>query len=441
MFDHSVRRAGHNESAGIKSAAATAAKIAQLGFVAPRLYGSGRTRVCGLSLPVSIAEVIAEECLSADRLDVLVRAVSDAIPVCLHPEDFPTGVSTIDSWRQFCETIRTSMVRREVPTTGIGFCMHSHRMPLEAYCLIADSLLGCGPRHVFLDSLQMATHRDRRIVACAEANWTFLWRQRTTARPVLPVYGGLVRSACKLLADEVATTPISATSLLAPTGTAWVPVGLPITRFCSPDGRIERRRLEIALRQMVKLADDLYDQVGWHDPRQRSDAIANRRLAVHLFELGDLLQRSNRSPATLQSLNWLSELLSTIKCELASSSAQLAIDSGMLPSLTLANPVGHWKKGVHRERWWRHWEDAIRHAAVRNRNLLVMSPASILPANGIDGASYADLLPLLAFADAWCFASNGPMPGWTIPQFRKFHRRARATIQGSQRTSFVAAGV
>jgi hypothetical protein len=78
---------------------------------------------------------------------------------------------------------------------------------------------------------------------------------------------------------------------------------------------------------------------------------------------------------------------------------------------------------------------------MRHRNLLVMSPYAIIPTDASPTADFSDLLPVIALADAWAFGAPPDFSGWTAAEYRHFHRRARATIQGSHSASFVAAGV
>lgn len=416
-------------------------EIAELGFDPPRRSGRERSILCGTSLRVSLNDTLFDRRLAGDFFDTLCVFIGNGVPVSLVPEDFPANASAIESWRLFCELIQSRFAEQGIHTRGLGFCMHSHRMPLEAYCLIADSLLGLGPRYVFLDSLQMAEHCDSRVAQRTASNWKFLWRHRAQRRAVQPVYGGLVRSTCRLLADEVAGAVIPTRSLLAPAGSAWLPVGLPVSRFCCPAGTPDWDRLRLALRRLLILVDKLIPELEWHDPRQRADASTNRRVAVCATGLGDLLLRSGRSPQALESLNWLTELVGRIQKELSAQSSKLATTSEMLPALKQSNPVCGWSAGLDRDRWHRQWEIAVQEAAVRHRNLLVLSPSSVLPKHQPDCAGFADLLPVLGIADAWSFDCDAQTRGFNLTQFRDFHRRARATIQSAQRASFVAAGV
>lgn len=413
-------------------------KIARLGFVPPPRYGPERSAVCGTSLRLSVQDMFTDSNFTEKFMQSLSAFVGAGLPVCILAEDFPSDNSPIESWRRCCQCIRDEFLRRRLPTATISCCIHSHRMPLEAYCLIADTLLGFGPRYVFLDSMQMAQHSDSRVTERTNSNWVFLWRQRLGARPVIPIYGGLVRSACRLLSDEVAKGVIPSNSLHAPIGTAWVGIGLPLVGFATTNGQLDWNRLEDALAEMMLLADQLFEQATWTDSRQIDDVRENRRLAVHVSGLGELLQRRGQSATVLASLQSLANSVRRIRSALVAHSERLAAKFSMLPALTEAEPLAEWTDLGKRAHWRRQWDIAVQESAVRHRNLLVMSPESVLPEAMAGSASFADLLPLLAIADAWSFESSARTPGWTVAEFRDFHRRARATIQGAQQTSFVA---
>jgi hypothetical protein len=294
---------------------------------------------------------------------------------------------------------------------------------------------------VFLDSLQMSAHGNPDIQDRADANWSFLWRQRNTERPVMPVYGGIVRSACPLLADEVAATVLPGSGLHSPVNAAWLPITLPLTRFATSDGQIEWPLLQAGIRQAVMLGEQMLDQVYWPDPGQRADARLNRRLAVEICAIGDLVVRQGEDPTRLECLNWLVEAIGRIRGQLHEESQRIAAEHGAIPALQEADHVSQWSAGPHRESWHQRWEDALRRSAVRHRNLLVMSPYSLIPTGASSAPAFSDLLPAIGLADAWSFAAPADFHGWNAAEYRYFHRRARATIQGSHSASFVAAGV
>ena len=78
---------------------------------------------------------------------------------------------------------------------------------------------------------------------------------------------------------------------------------------------------------------------------------------------------------------------------------------------------------------------------MRHRNLLAISPYAVLPRRSHAHAGFTDLLPVIRQADTWAFAPAASFDGWNINQFKHFHKRARAIIQGSQDAAVIAAGV
>ena len=293
MFDHTQTKESRWWPAVDAHVDTTHAEITALGFDLPKLSSTHPSVAGGLSIPVSVSKIIADKFVAEAFLENLACLIAKKIPICLQPEDFPDAYTPIDAWRLLCEAVADHLSQKKLPKRQIATCMHSHRMPLPAYCLIADSIFGRGRRYVFLDGLQMAVHRDPRIETRTSANWIFLWRQRNVDYPVIPVYVSFVRSACKLLADETATTIEPAASMLVPRGTAWMSIGLPITRFCTDAGRIDQKRLEDALRALVLLADQLIDKSSWHVALQRTDAsrFTFRGSAIYCKSAGTLRVR------------------------------------------------------------------------------------------------------------------------------------------------------
>ena len=77
---------------------------------------------------------------------------------------------------------------------------------------------------------------------------------------------------------------------------------------------------------------------------------------------------------------------------------------------------------------------------MRHRNMLIISPYSVLPTTTCS-AGYMDLLPVLAYADAWSFADVPEFLDWNLDQYKAFHRRAWAVIQVRKTDTPVAARV
>ena len=391
----------------------------------------------GAAEVVCVQAVLEKNVHSARTLDRLCR-MSGESPICLHPTDLPSGEHGIEAWQRFCDLLQERAIRRHRKLRRLATCIHSHHVPLGRFHAATDAVFGQGERYVFLDSLQLQSHRDQRVCAVTDHNWRYLWEERRTVRPV---YGGLVKSACPLLADEVAMTVVPGVGLLSPAHSAWLPVQLDITALADGSGTIDESMLRSVVDRALRIADRNIDCLRWPGRRRSADAWQNRRIAFCLTGIGDLVHRTGADPADLSTLHIMGQLVNLVRQALDESSGRLATERGELPSLARACPAISWFDGPHGPAWRSQFDAARRSAAIRHRNLLVMSPDTVVPAIEQPSPGYADLLPLIAAADAWAFAGAPGYGKWNATQFKHFHRRARAVIQGSQGTARIAAGV
>lgn len=362
-------------------------------------------------------------------------------PVCLHPVDLPADGPGLSAWSQFCELLRAAALRRQVPLGEIATCIHSHHLPLRDFHGLTDAAFGEGDRFVFLDNLQMQCHRNERVAAVTADNWTYFWRDRHEAGRVMPVYGGHVRSACALLADEVAMTVAPGPGLLSPGHSAWLPVRTDLSALADERGEIDEDLLRSTVDAALTAAEQRFDSYRWPGRRRRADAYLNRRVALLVTGFGDLVERSGADPAGLPCLQAMQRLVRCIRQQLDQTSARLARRFGEVPALSRICPAASWFDGSHDRTWRTHFDAARRDAATRHRNLLAMSPYSVLPATKPASPDYIDLLPLIGAADAWSFAGVPQLPDWNVMHFKHFHRRARAVIQASHNVARIAAGV
>jgi hypothetical protein len=226
-----------------------------------------------------------------------------------------------------------------------------------------------------------------------------------------------------------------------PAGSAWLPISLHLPNFADDTGRITWAELHRALKACVDLGDQLLDLLSWTTPSQRSDAWMNRRLAIAISGIGDLVRAAGSDPACLGTLQWADRLMQRIRKTVWDHSHIIAGRTALIPALARSDPSGGFCDRAQKQNWQRRWRTALASSAVRNRNLLVMSPYSVLPESGGDTGDFADLLPVLAYADAFAFAGRPPTGGWNIGQFRSFHTRAWAVMQRQNGRSLVAAGV
>jgi len=249
-----------------------------------------------------------------------------------------------------------------------------------------------------------------------------------------------VRSCCPLLAAEGSSTVGNHFGMTVPAGSAWVPLVVDLARFLRKDATIDRQRLQRTLELCVRHGDALHDHLAWHGSALKFDARLNRRLAIFVTGIGDVAAAAFSDPSSLSCLRALDELLGWIHTCLWDASRALAGERGALPALVEKQPSRRWRDRSHRQDWDRRWRLAVARVQVRNRNLLLLSPYSILPRRSRATPDYADLMPLLAHADVVGGAGPPWLWQWQASDLKHFYERMRAEIVRLNATSFIAAG-
>lgn len=394
----------------------------------------------GAALSVTVLAALASGD-GGEMLRPVVELVRTRMPITLCLRDLGDGDSAADALESFCTMLRDRLLVENLPPAGIGVSLASHVVPLEAYLLLTSALLGRGPRYVILDSLQMRHHDDPRAQRTADHNWAFLWRSRDGHPSVVPAYAASVTTRCPLLGDEAATAILPELGLQTPVGGAWLPLVVRLPDFSDGRGHLSWERLGRALIAAVDLGEELLDCLDWPAASLVRDAMENRRLAIELRGLGDLVVERGADPAHLASLRWLDEVVARAHALLWDRSRVLARTRGPLPSLVRSEPAIGWRCDRSRSDWKLRWRQALAGSAVRHRNLLVLSPCSVLPAGAPAASDYLDLLPVLHHADAFAFARPPTACFRDTREFARFHRRAWAVMQRRNAASFIATGV
>jgi hypothetical protein len=373
------------------------------------------------------------------------RLMQDRVPVALSLTGMrgsgDSEACATTALQRFCEYLRSLLCHVAYDPASISLCLRSHQLPLQAFSLISNSVLGQGPRYVYLDGIQMRRQHNAAVQALSEQNWQFLWRHRRAGAEVLPVYGGLVRSACRLLSDEVAGAVLPGSATVVPASSAWLSLELPLCSFVNDAGQFDWPGLSRTIARAIAASDRMHDGLSWPCWRQLADAKLHRRLAVFVTGLGDLAVRCGQDPSGFGTLNWLNDIVVGVRRELHLASTLLARQHGPLPAVARNDPSASLRAGPTRDRWRSHWQSAVRTYALRHRNLLVLSPYAVMPEKSPSTACFADLLPVIRHADAWCFSTTQQFDGWHIDAYRRFHERAWALIQGHNEGCAVAAGV
>jgi hypothetical protein len=88
--------------------------------------------------------------------------------------------------------------------------------------------------------------------------------------------------------------------------------------------------------------------------------------------------------------------------------------------------------------WERRWKKALRDVAVRHLNLTTISPWDVFPREKQADLRYADLLPLMRFADSLAFQCNVSIAHWNVNEFNGFYERVSAIVRSNGAAGLVA---
>lgn len=391
---------------------------------------------CGTGLRFDVRTLLADPA-GMRREFARVRALLlGRVPVTLTLAD--GGLQAARRIEQLLSRLRRAIRPACLPVSLLGLAVPASDLPLPAFMLMSKVLFGDGPRYALLDARHLERGHGQDD---PDAAWTTLYQERGRRWRLQPVYATETRTRCSLLSDESAVTVLEPGGLLAPAATAWLPLVFNVCRFADRAGRIDETALLARLRRGVSLADQLFDRLLWIDAEQRRDAAANRRLAIRVDGLAEVLYLRGKRHGDFGGLRFLDRLLGRIHDCAWRESHRLAGVRGLLPALAARDPSLAVTDPSHRRHWRERWHEALQTAAVRHRNLLVLSPYALLPRGSHGADASLDLLPLLAHADVCGFSGATGFAGWSIGDFRQFHRRAWAVLARRSAAACVAAGV
>ena len=258
-------------------------------------------------------------------------------------------------------------------------------------------------------------------------NWKQIWDLRTT-RSVNLLCAPYVMSPCRLLPAEPANCLIPGSALQAPMGSAWVACGIDVTELTRADGSIALATLDDAVRDAVQKGEAVHSCTRWPTARQRHDGWLNRRLAIDLRGIGALVRLRGQDPGSFEVLKEMAALLGRVRRTAQDESRRIAMTAGHVPAIEQANLAHSLPGGDLRDGWSKRWQLEVESSAVRHRNLVVLSPWSLLPPGEAD-LRHAHLLPLLRYADTCSLGSVPKLDHWTLREFRNFHQQATAALQ------------
>ena len=312
--------------------------------------------------------------------------------------------------------LREAAASANADSSRIGLTVRSGNVALREAWHARTEQLGAGPLYVAGGLPE------------APADWDLLWELRDQ-RDLRLAAAAEVTSACPLLAAEPATVIEPGLQVQAPVSTAWVGRRIWLPDFLTADGHIDERGLLRTAALAVEAGEQAFAPARWATARMRHDAWLNRRLAIELAGFGTLVAMLGLDPAEFSTLLMLSRLVARLREALLSRSRQLADRFGPVPVLEQGERMLPMADERLREGWLRRWRQAVASSAQRHRNLLVLSPWSLFPDGEAAPFRYANLAPLLRYADACAFPALPDLSAWTRGEFVNFHRQVAAVLQ------------
>ncbi len=410
----------------------------QLAGVEPMLPANdGGTVMTGVALAVDVqSNTVSDEAVARLKEQSL-DALANGLPLSVLIRGLDAQAQASEIYTRLCTVLRCSIEDAGAAPGSVEIVIEASTLAPQCAWQTRRGLLGAGPvymlagRSLMQPGIAVDERRDHDIF------WSQLWNLRTE-RMVRAAYAPAIFSCCPLLSAEAATGVLPAGAIQAPAGTAWVPMCLDISHFADGRGVLREQELESALCHCIEVGDNLHDLAAWPTPQMQHDAWLNRRLAVVLTGFGDLVRKRALDPREFSCLAALSEILQWARDILHSQSQLIARRTDSVPAISHCDPSRSMPGGDLRDGWHERWSHAADIAAVRHRNLLVLSPWSVFPTCGPAEFSYADLLPLLGMADA-CAATAPPDLGhWNIKKFKSFHQRAWAVLQQRDASNQIA---
>lgn len=266
--------------------------------------------------------------------------------------------------------------------------------------------------------------RKRRSPGQEQLIWQRLWEMRDVT-PVSGMLPAAVSSPCPLLPDETAEAILDSIGTMVPCDTAWAPAQLDLDRYASPQGALRLDELDAALIRCVAGGEAVHDRGAWPTRALARDSRMNRRLAVWVRGWGSLVVRRQADPCDLQTLRELEHLARHVHEVLRAESQRLAEEHGHCAAIDVAGS----RVPQHGNEMHARWRQAISSSALRNRNLLTLSPWDIFPDHAPADLRFQNLLPLLACADSVTFRRDTDIGHWKPCEFKGFYKRVGAILR------------
>ncbi len=398
----------------------------------PDAIRAGAMHGAGVALGVSPLDLQAGDC-ARERLERIVAGhLADGERVCVTLADARRDAGARDRLQALLDVLAVALGRASVPGRRLELALPAGFVcPAEAWTL-RFAALGAGP-------LYLRTERAA-FVACGRAVppgfWAAAWRV-SAGGFVHCSHAPTVAPSTPLLAAEEAGAVLPGLGLAVPAGSAWVTGRVDVAAHADAAGNVDWPALTRALEVRVDEGDRVHDEARWPTPAMRHDGWRNRRLAILVTGLGELARRRDALPVTRVQFREFAALVARIRRVLVARSRVLASRRGVLPALAAGDPTRSLAATAH-SAWAERWNRALETAGVRHRNLLAISPFSILTDAADPDPRCFDLLPLIEQADA-C-AARGPVSPcrWKYKEFIELHQRTWAALERAHANRLIA---
>ncbi len=361
----------------------------------------------GVAIAISVPDVINGTLARSRSVDQLWDLLNRGISVAIRPSGLTTGDA--GELGEFCSSLGEGIRGAGIAGAVLEFTIDAAEVAPDAAMFYARRHLGAGTVNILVDREAFTRWRS------------WFWRTRIDPHRRI-AFWPLVQSACPLLATEAAGDVLPASALQVPAQTAWVLATLSLDRYATPTGDVDVDGLEMHLQAVLATAEQAHDSARWPTPGMQQDAWLNRRVAIRLDGIGDLVAALGLEPCSHRTLDRLDRLLAHCRSVVLRHSRELAATSETLPAITACSPsrIG----GIA---WEQCWMQAVRQSATRHRNLIALSPYALFPRTAPD-FRYANLLPLLVHADACAIDGSPAFRNWNIDRFTAFHTRLGAIL-------------
>lgn len=386
-----------------------------------------RPRKDGVTLALSAAAASACGAAQNRVREQLFDLLEQGLPVAISVEELGPADRCAREFGRICEILRSAAEQARSDPGRITIVVEAGTLEPARVWSLRLKYLGRGPVFLRMNARSMRS----------DDLWSQCWRLRGIADLQL-LLAPAIYSPCPLLSAESARGVLPGPGLQVPAGSAWIPLRLNVRAFANDRGELDVGALHARARHCVEQGEAAHRSAVWPNAALRHDAWLNRRLAIELQGIGDLVLRQQRDPACFKTLQTLDAMLRALRHEIVAHSKALATSAGHLEALDAANPCRGPSNAVVQLNWQQRWRKALDTAAIRHRNLLAMSPWSVFPCGKAADRRYVDLLPVLRHADVAAFPRPPSLHHWNINEFKNFHSRAWAILQQKDAIQLIA---